>query len=184
MTRLFVLLFATTLVSAGCGPTYVRGSDDAEIDEYALSTGLDKKDLERLFDENIDSLLKSKIAMKWGGSDEPPVVAIFPIANETSEHIGGQLQTLLSKVETRIVNSGIAQVVSREQQDVLIAEVEAQSGGAFDANHAATYGKQLGARYFITGKTYDSAERADGERRVQYFLFMQVVDVQTGTIRW
>ena len=45
-------------------------------------------------------------------------------------------------------------------------------------------GKRLGAKYFLTGKVYDSAERVEDERRVQYFLFMKVVEIENGVIRW
>jgi hypothetical protein len=176
-------LSAWILLAAGCGgPTYVRDTDVKNLDEYAMSTGLDKRDIERLYDENARSLMESAVVGQW--KKEPPVVAIFPITNETSEHVGPQLDALLSKLETQFVNGGYAQVVSRERQKQLIAEAESQRGGAFDPSSAATYGKQLGARFFVTGKLHDSAERTKGERRVQYFLFMQVVDVETGVIRW
>lgn len=180
------LVLATSgLVGAGCGgPRYVRDSEEPRIDDYAMSTKLDRADLERLFDECLDSLQQSAVFDSWRRSQEPPTVAIFPIANDTSEHITGQLQTLLSKLETTIVNSGAAMVVSREQQDLLIKEIEKQQGGAYDPAHAAMYGRQLGARYFLTGKAYDNVERTEGERRTQYFLFMQVIDVETGAIRW
>ena len=49
---------------------------------------------------------------------------------------------------------------------------------------AAQLGKQLGVSYFITGKVYDSAEKSGSERRIQYFLFMQAIEVETGAIRW
>ncbi len=168
----------------GCGPTYVRGSEMKELDDYAMSTGLDKRDLEKLFDGNIGSLLESALAEKWKAQPEPPIVSLFPIANETSEHVRDQLDALLSKMETKLINSGIATVVDHARQNELIAEVRRQQGGAFDEAHSAQVGRQLGAKFFLTGKVHDSAERTDGERRVQYFLFMKVVDVETGVVRW
>lgn len=178
---LFVYFVAPAI---GCGPTYVRDTDKPDIDEYAMSTGLDKKDLERLFEENLESLMKSATVSNWSRMEKQPRIAIFPIANETSEHISSQLAALLSKIETRFVNGGMAEVVSREQQNLLIAEVEKHRGGAYDPANSAVYGRQLGAQYFVTGKIYDSAERTGGERRVQYMLFMQLVEVETGAIRW
>lgn len=168
---------------AACGkPSYVRDTDVKNIDEYAMSTGLDRRDVERLFDENLKSLMSSAVVSQW--KTESPIVAVFPIANETSEHVDSALGALLAKFETQLVNNAGAQVVDRELQQRLIAETERQRGGAFDPNNAAQYGKQLGAKYFVTGKLFDSAERTDEERRVQYSLFMKVVDVETGAIRW
>ncbi len=169
---------------AACGPTYVRGSEEPKLDEYAMSTGLDKKDLEKLLDENMKSMLASAVVAEWKTQSPPPIVAIFPIANETSEHISNELDSLLSDIETRLVNGGFAQVVSREKQDQLIQEVKKQQGGAFDSSQAATYGRQLGARYFVTGKVYSTSERTEDQKRVQYHLFMQAIDVETGLVRW
>ncbi|MCP4601542.1 MAG: penicillin-binding protein activator LpoB [Proteobacteria bacterium] len=167
-----------------CGPTYVRGSEMEELDDYAMSTGLDKRDLEQLFDENIKSFMDSAIVQRWKAAPEPPIVSLFPIANETSEHVRDQLDALLSKMETKLINSGVATVVDHARQGELIAEVKKQQGGAFDEAHSAQVGRQLGAKYFLTGKVHDSAERTDDERRVQYFLFMKVVDVETGVVGW
>jgi penicillin-binding protein activator len=179
-----VALAAIALAHLGCGPTYVRGSEMEGLDDYTMSTGLDKRDLEKLFDENVASLVESAIAQKWKAEPEPPVVSLFPIANETSEHVRDQLDALLSKMETKLINSGMATVVDHARQQELIEEVRKQQGGAFDEAESAQVGRQLGARYFLTGKVYDSAERTEGERRVQYFLFMKVVDVETGVVRW
>ena len=172
------------MLTAGCGPTYVRGSENPELDDYAMSTGLDKRDLEQLFDENMNALLASPLAAKWKEADELPIVALFPIANETSEHVRDQLDTLLSKMETDLFSKQVARIVARERQDELIAEVKRQQGGAFDETQAASVGKQLGAKYILTGKVYDSAEKTGGERRVQYFLFMRILSLETSLVEW
>ncbi|MDD5305855.1 MAG: penicillin-binding protein activator LpoB [Deltaproteobacteria bacterium] len=184
-TILFVAAtVAVCVLALSCGPTYVRGSENPELDKYAMSTGLDKVDLEKLFDENVKSLMESAVVASWKAEPRPPIVSIFPIANETSEHIRDQLDTLLSKMETKLVNSGVVSVVDHAQQDQLIAEIKKQQSGAFDEAQSAKVGRQLGARFFVSGKVYDSTERAEDEKRVQYFLFMKVVEVETGLVRW
>ncbi len=182
------LALGSALTLAGCGgPAYVRGSENPELDEYAMSTGLDKKDLQKLFKQNIESLLKSGAMKRWKDASrdgKEPTVAIFPIKNETSEHIDSQLLSLLSDFETELVNSGYVTVISYERQKTLVRELKIQQSAAFDPDKAAQLGKQLGAQYFVTGKVYDSAEKSGSERRVQYFLFMQAIDVETGALRW
>jgi hypothetical protein len=42
----------------------------------------------------------------------------------------------------------------------------------------------MGVKYFITGKVGASDERTVDARRVQYFIFMQVIDSETSEIRW
>ncbi len=186
MKRAFCLMAsAVTAISlSACGPTYVRGTDKPELDEYAMSTGLDKKDLENLFDQNYNSMMESAVIAKWKVEPEPPVVSLFPIVNETSEHIRDQLDAFASKLETKLINGGFVTMVDHARQNELIAEVQRQQSGAFDETQSAEVGRQLGAKYFLTGKVYDSAEKTGKERRVQYFLFMKIVEVETGAIRW
>jgi uncharacterized protein (TIGR02722 family) len=173
-----------SVVAAGCGGNYVRGDEVAGLDDYAMSTGLDKRDLEKLFDENMKSLMESAMVSRWKNQSEPPVVSIFPIANETSEHIREPLDALAAKLETQLINGGIATVVDHAQQERLIAEVQRQQGAAFSEADSAEVGRQLGAAYFLTGKIYTSSEKVDDEKRVQYFLFMKIVEIETAVIRW
>lgn len=188
LSRLSFALLATALVLSACGgPAYVRGDDVPELDNAVMSTGLDKKDLEKLFDENAKSLIESGAMRRWkdaAAAGNEATVAIFPVKNETSEHIDSQLQALLSKFETQLVNSGYVTVISHERQKALVEELKLQQSAVFDPDKASQLGKQLGAQYFVTGKVYDSAEKTGEERRVQYFLFMQAIDVETGAIRW
>jgi PBP1b-binding outer membrane lipoprotein LpoB len=183
-----VLLACALLLPLGCAePQYVRDTEMEDIDEYTMSTRFDRKDIDRLYEDNIDKMLSSRITKTWerqAASGSPPVVAIFPMRNETSEHIGTSLDALLSKFETDLVNRSAADVVSHETQPELIAEIKRQQSDAYDPSRLAGYGKQVGAQYFVTGKVYDVAERVEEERRVQYFMFVQVIDVETGITKF
>jgi len=181
------LIASASLITTGCKPTYVSDAEVPEIDSYTMSLRLDRKDLDRLYEDNISKLLTSNIAKQWerkSAQGTAPVVAIFPMRNETSEHIGQQLDALLSKFETDMVNKTPVDVVSHENQPELIAEIKRQQSSAYNPQRLAQYGQQLGAQYFVTGKVYDSAERIADERRVQYFMFVQVIDVTTGAIKF
>ena len=74
--------------------------------------------------------------------------------------------------------------MSRSNQPELLKEIQNQEGQAFDQARVASMGRQLGAQYLLTGKLYDITEKNSEARRVQYFLFMQVIEVETGAIRW
>ena len=183
--RLGVLVVILAMV--GCQREYVRDTDDPTIDEDAMSLRLDRKDLDRLYQENSQALLGSRIAWEWdqkAATGVAPVVAIFPMRNQTSEHIEDALNALLSKFETDLVNGSRVRVVSAENQPDLMAEIRRQMAGGYDPVGLARFGKQLGAQYFVTGKVYDVAERVDDERRAQYFMFVQVLNVETGEIRF
>jgi penicillin-binding protein activator len=94
------------------------------------------------------------------------------------------LDTILSETETWILESNVATVVARDRQNQMIREVEGQQNPVFNPAHAAKYGKQLGAKYFITGKVSGNDERNEDMRRVQYFLYMQVIEIETSVIKF
>lgn len=183
LARAFCLLLgAAALLSQGCGgPQAVRGEDVRGLDDEAMSTGLDKRDLEKMLHENMKALQKSAVIKRWE-KESQPTLAVLPLKNETSEHVDAALDSLLSDIETTLVNAGHVRVVSLENQPALIEEVRRQYSDAFDPNQIARWGKQIGARYLVTGKVFSSDERHEDERRVQYFLFLQVLDAETGAI--
>lgn len=180
-----VALAASALGGLGCGgKEVVRGSQDPSIDAPAMSTGLDKDDIQRMLSECLNKLRAAPIMNDWRATSPRPIVAVFPFVNTTTEHVDSQLEAALSETESWLVDAQVVDVISRERQAQMIAEVEGQKGSAFDQRKAATYGKQLGAKYFITGKVSASDERTDDMRRVQYFLFLQVIEVETGAIKF
>lgn len=172
---------------AGCGgpqPTYVRGDQAPGLDDPAMGLGLDQRDLEQLFAENMNAMVASpwfQLADHPGG---PPTVAVLPIENETTEHVDTQLRAFIGMIETELVNTGRFTVVSAAMRDTILEELRLQQGAEFDQSRAVTVGRQLGVHYFVTGRVYDNAERSAEMRRVQYFMFMQSIDVETGAIVW
>jgi penicillin-binding protein activator len=172
------------LASACSSPQYVRGHETPGLDDDAMSTGLDKRDLEQLLHENLKSMMSSPVAHAWAQDRSRPTFAIYPLANETSEHVDSQLKALLSDIETYMVNTGLVTVVSVERQQQMIAQIEQQHGGGFDPNHIAEYNRQLGARFYLTGKVFAADERTEDARRVQYFMFMQLIEVATSGVVW
>jgi len=182
MKRSLWPLLGLCALLAGCGgPKAVRGEEVAGLDDQAMSTGLDKRDLQKLLHQNMEALQNSAVVKRWEAENRP-TIAIMPLRNETSEHIDGELEALVSDVETTLVNAGHVRVVSLERQGQVIEEVRKQYGDAFDPSAISRWGKQVGARYFFTGKVFTSDERMSGERRVQYYLFTQVLDAETSEV--
>jgi TolB-like protein len=186
MMRSFQLFCCMVLVCASLacgGPKAVRGSDTPGLDHAAMGTGLDRRDLSQMLRENLDAMKNSRVYEVWRGEDRPPVT-VLPIQNETSEHIDSALGALITEVETQLINTAPVRVISLETQKQLMEEIQRQhhSQGAFDTAQVASWGKQLGARYVITGKVFTTDERAPNARRVQYYLFIRVVSVETGEV--
>lgn len=171
------------LACGGSSPRAVRGSEEAGLDDAAFGTGLDRRDLDKMLKENLAALRPARIVNKWR-QEQRPTLSVLSMRNETSEHIESALGALISQVETYLVNAGDVRVVSRDSQPEMIAELEAQQSGAFDASTIARLGKQAGVRYFLTGKVHSVDERQAGERRVQYFMAMRVINAETSDIEW
>lgn len=179
-----VLLIAAT----ACAPRAIRGGADTEnpsLDVPALSVTLDKADIDYLVEQNSAPLFESRFwKREVEGAAEPPVFAIWPIENATTQHLGDQMLTLLSAMETSLVNSGDVRVVARARQRELAREIGIQQGAIYDQASAQRLGRQLGARYFLTGKITSVDERHEKARRVQYSLFVQIIEIETGLIKF
>lgn len=180
-TRIWLV---SVLFLAGCaGPKAVRGSETPGLDNAAMSTSLDRKDLEEALKISMETLRTSPLMARWA-SENQPTVGVLPIRNETSEHIGGALDALMTEIESQLVNFAPVRVISLETQDALMEEIRRQyaSDGAFDQTQIARWGKQLGVHYIVSGKVFSTDERTERARRVQYYLFIRAVSVETGEI--
>jgi uncharacterized protein (TIGR02722 family) len=168
-------------VGCGGGTKAVRGEDVAGLDYHAMGTGLDRRDLDKMLHDNMEVMRTSAVIQRWQAENRPSV-AVLPMRNETSEHIDSALEALISDVETNLINWGAVRVISQENQQSLLAEVRKQYSEGYDQTKIAHWGQQIGARYFVTGKVFSTDERVGEERRVQYYMFMQVLNVETGEI--
>lgn len=183
----FVLAIALA-AGPGCAARAVRGGEGTaypDIDRPAMSVTLDRDDITYLVADYLERLEASPF---WQdtikNAAQPPVVAIWPIQNATTQHLDDQMLTLLSSIETALVNTGEVRVVDRSRQEALAREIGIQKGAIFDPSSAQRLGRQLGAQYFFTGKITSVDERLNNVRRVQYTLFLQVIEIENGLIRF
>jgi uncharacterized protein (TIGR02722 family) len=183
MSTFSIRVLGVLLLASACssGPRAVRGSDEPGLDHAAMSTGLDKRDLQQMMNENMATMRKSAVVQRWQQEDRP-ALAVMPIQNETSEHIESALNAMISDIETELINWGAVKVVSLSTQQQLLEEIRKQYSSGFDQTQIAHWGKQVGVRYFVTGKVYTTDERVEDQHRVQYYLFLQVINVETGEI--
>ena len=111
---LFAIVLCFLAVAFGCGGAEaVRGDDVAGLDNQAMSTGLDRRDLQKMLDENLRALQSSAAGRRWA-EESRPAVSVIPMRNETSEHIDSALEALISDVETNLINWGVVRVISLE----------------------------------------------------------------------
>jgi len=188
--RIFTACFVVVACSAllGCAPQAVRGgpgTDNPDFDAAAMSVTLDREDITYMVADYLEGLKASGFWQKTVKNEpSPPVVAIWPIQNSTSQHLDEQMLTLLSSIETALVNTGDVRVVDRASQESLAREIGIQHGAIYDPASAQKMGRMLGAQYFFTGKITSIDEKLKKQRRVQYSLFLQVVEIETGLLHF
>lgn len=179
---------AVLVGSPGCAPRAMRGGEGTahpDLDRPAMSVTLDRDDITYLVADYLERLEASAFWQQGiKGAAQPPVVAIWPIQNATTQHLDDQMLTLLSSIETALVNTGAVRVVDRSRQEALAREIGIQHGAIYDPSSAQRLGRQLGAKYFFTGKITSVDERLNKMRRVQYSLFLQVLEIETGLIQF
>lgn len=182
-----LMLLIPLLSALACAPQAMRGGEgtsNPNLDQAAMSLQLDREDINFLVADYLDRLEASRFWQQTVMNENRPLVAIWPITNQTSQHIDDQMATLLSSIETALVNTGEVRVVDRSRQQDLINEIGMQQGAAFDPASAQRMGKQLGVQYFFTGRISSVDERLSRMRRVTYSLFLQVIAVETGVIKF
>lgn len=193
MKKIQILILISGLASVlgaslACAPRAMRGGDGTSnpgMDAPAMSTTLDRSDIDYLVSQNIEALYSSRFWLgEVVGDVTPPLFAIWPIENSTSQHLEDQMLTLLSSIETSLVNSGEVQVVAKSRQAALAREIGIQQGAIYDPQRAAQLGAQLGAAYFVTGKITGVDERLQKTRRIQYSLFLQILELETGLVKF
>jgi len=186
IVALVAMAFSAAMI--GCAARAMRGgegTDNPDLDRPAMSVTLDRDDITYLVADYLERLEPSAFWQQTvKGAAVPPVVAIWPIQNATTQHLDDQMLTLLSSIETALVNTNAVRVVDRSRQQELAREIGIQQGSAYDPASAQRLGRQLGAQYFFTGKITSVDERLNKMRRVQYSLFLQVLDIETGLIRF
>lgn len=182
-----LVVLATAALVAGCAPRAMRGGPgtaNPDIDRAAMSVTLDRDDITFLVADYLERLQGSAFWQRTVRAGMPPVVAIWPIQNATSQHLDEQILTLLSSIETALVNTGDVRVVERSRYNEITRELGLQQGAAYDPTTARQLGRLLGAQYWFTGKITSVDERLSGTRRVQYSLFLQVVEIESGLIHF
>ena len=172
----------------GCAARAMRGGEGTaypDLDRPAMSVKLDRDDITYLVADYLERLEASPFWQQTiKGAATPPVVAIWPIQNATTQHLDDQMLMLLSSIETSLVNTGAVRVIDRSRQEALAREIGIQQGAIYDPSSAQRLGRQLGAQYFFTGKITSVDERLNNVRRVQYTLFLQVIEIENGLIRF
>lgn len=154
-------------------------------DTIHYDANYDFSDKNRIVEDLTGSLLASPTL---ASNKSAPVVIIYGVANQTSEHIdtGG----ITDDIRLALLDSGRYRFLSKVQRDNIAKEVAFQSSGAVDPAQIVQIGKQSGADY-ILGGTLRSIEkkqprqwRLNKRKLVYYSLNLEMTSLTSGEIAW
>lgn len=179
------VLFAGFLGS-GCSAfrASVKNEDVSAAAAKPMDTGYDFGDLRSLADSIGSDLMAASVL---DAEPRKPVLVVMGIENRTDEHI--DTKAITDTIRTRLINSGKASFVNETQRDNLVREQGYQLANCTPETRVLL-GKQLGARYMLTGSlvkiTKDTPRqvRVSRQEQVYFQLTIEVTDLQTGLIAW
>ncbi|MGH1353135.1 MAG: penicillin-binding protein activator LpoB [Methyloligellaceae bacterium] len=187
MNRYWEQLIRTMLASffivslAGCMASTRTIDTNSEVHYNASYDFSDKK---KIVDDLTASLLSSEIAYR----SEKPILIVYTVANETSEHIntGG----ITDDIRLALIQSQKYRFINKKQRENIAEEVAYQTAGHVAVADQIKQGKQLGADYILSG-TLRSIEKEQSrqwrlfeKKLVYYSLNLEMTDLVTGEIAW
>jgi len=174
------LLAASAVTLAGCASTKSI-SPDADV-HYNAS--YDFSDKQQIAEDLTASLLNT---VDLSGSGKKPVLVVYPVANETSEHIS--TSGITDDIRLELLRAGKYRFVSKTQRENLLAEQGHQQTHVESSSQVAV-ARQLGADYILSGtlrsieKNQQRQFRLSKKKAIYYSLNLELTDLSSGEIAW
>jgi len=172
----------SVIIGSGC-QAFRQSVDTVDVNtSKPFDAKYDYSDLRTMSNEIVDKMLAASI-MKTMAT--PPIVAIFSIENRTTIHIDTQAMT--DTMRSKLMDSGKMRFVNTTRRDELLKEAGYQGKNATPETRVQV-GKQLGAKYMLTGSIVELTRASGREVRVSskeevYYQFtVELTDLETGLV--
>jgi penicillin-binding protein activator len=176
----FMLISCLTIITmSGCASTKnLNPKDDMHYDAT-----YDFSDKNKIVERLVSPLLSAPV---FPVSDKKPILIVYPVVNETSEHIntGG----ITDAIRMRLIQAGRFRFINERQRENIQEETSYQDGGFVDPAMRVEKGRQLGADYILSGtlRSIESKQakqmRLFKKERIYYSLDLTMTDLKTGEI--
>ena len=177
---LFLALVILTLFS-GCAAFRTSVKDVDPNDASTLTANYDQRDLISWTDEMANLILE-----QFPPEDvKRPIVSVFGIQNRTKQHL--DTESLADTISGKLLNSGKIMLTNTARRDELLREQGYQLQNATPESRVAV-GKQLGAKYMLTGSLTEISSRSGRQVRLSkkedkfFMLTCEITDLETGLI--
>lgn len=178
------IILSSVLILAGCAMFRVKVSDTdtSKMPEYDARYG--PQDLRRLGEELSTEIASCALITSQTNT---PIMIIYGVQPRTETFV--DTQALTDRIKTTLTKAGKVQFVNESRREQLMKEQGFQAQSATDDTRVAI-GKQLGARYMLTGalvemkKTTGAQVRVSKTEMMYYQLTIDITDIETGIVAW
>lgn len=184
MQARWAMVAALAAVSGGCAAFRAKTGDVNVEERRHLSERYDYSDMRQITEGVAMELIGSAFLTQEA---EPPVMMIAGIENRTSIYV--DTKNLSDRIRNLTFQSGRIRYVNEARREELLKEQGYQAKNV-TAEQQAQIGRQLGAKYMITGSLAEMRQTSPRQVRVSktrlnyYKLTIEVTNLTTGEIAW
>lgn len=181
---LAALLTACALGACGCAMFRIKVKDDDVNNMPAFDATYGPQDLRKLSDQLTAEISDSTFVKNLPGN---PIMIIYGVQPRTETFV--DTQALTDRIRTSLIQNSKIQFVNEARRQELMKEQGFQAANATEETRTAV-GKQLGARYMLTGALIEMKKQTGKQARVSkselvyYQLTLDITDLETGIIAW
>ncbi len=179
-----LLLSSVLLLTSGCA-MFRADTQDVNVDEMDhYRADYDASDMRNITQDVVDQLLTSTFLKN---EQTAPILMIAGVQNRTSEYV--DTKNLTDRMRTLLIQSGKMQFVNAARRRDLMKEQKYQQKNV-TAETQSAIGRQLGAKYMLTGSLSQMTQKTPRQVRVSktkmnyYKLTTEITDLETGLISW
>ena len=177
-----VVALVLTFVLNGCAAFRTSINDKAPTGSEKLTAKYDQSDLLTLAQQASDAILTAPFP---GPNETKPLVVEMGIQNATLSHL--DTKALADTMITKLLDSRLIRFVDASLRDNLLKEQGYQLANCTPETRRSI-GKQLGAKYMLTGRIAEietesgKQVRVSKEQDVYLQLTVELTDVETGEL--
>jgi hypothetical protein len=178
------VLAAAAAAGSGCA-AFRASTQTVDVNkEKHFKADFDYSDMRNITQSVVEDLLSSEFLSKEAA---PPIVMIAGVENRTSNYV--DTKNLTDRMRTMLFDSKKMQFVNEARRADLLKEQGYQAANV-RPDMQAGIGKQLGAKYMISGSLVQMDQTQEKQVRVAkqeikyYKLTMEVTNLESGLLEW
>jgi len=178
------MVAAAGLFSSGCAAFRASTTDVDVTQEKHMKSTYDYSDMRNITESVVNELVASPFLTS---QTTPPIMIIAGVQNRTARYV--DTKPLTDRMRTLLFQANKVQFVNESRREELLKEQGYQAANATPETQVAV-GKQLGAKYMLSGSLSEMEETSPRQVRVStqqlnyYKLTIEVTDLETGMLKW